>query len=362
MSRSALVALAWLTAFLLSASALHAGNMILDLRIDPTTTAYNGVPASGGFTGASTRSGPGTWQLFAYDDLGTDFGIQSFNVALMSATGGAIPAAISNRSPRATWDDGTDFHDAGFASTRSGTNVQPIMGSQVSADETPLIGGFGQAASNFTAKSPGAASISSSNGQWGNYASSLNFGSTHPIFLAEGTYTGAAPVIDLAHSSVSVFGNPNLTFTTGVLSSNLTMGVINGGGCICGIEVFNDRGFLNVIATTPGSVSHTFNVNVDLPQFGPATWSNPLFVSYNGSGSRPAGVDLPTFNSTFNTYTFTWNTTKAPIGNYLWAVQAFAQGYADAGYVFVSIVAVPEPSAIGLLTMATMGGLARRRR
>jgi hypothetical protein len=350
-------ALICLIAFLFGAATLHAGNFYLHLRINPPTTAFEGVPAAGGFSGTSTLSGPGTWQLFAWDDLGTDFGIQSFNVKLS----GTIPS-IFNRSPRAFWEDSfLDSYDAGFALSRSGTNINPIKGLQDGFIATPAIGGFGKEASNFSAKIPDAVSISATNGQWGNYAASLNFGPTHPVFLAEGTYTGAPPEIAFTNSSVSVFTNANLTTTATV--PQLFPAPFDNFCFLCVVEISNDGVYNKVIATTPGFIAHTFSVLVDVTGPPALTWTNPAFESYNGPGGNgplPSGVDLPTFNT--NNRTITWNTTKAPIGTYKWSIQASAQGYSDTGYLTVSIVAVPEPATIVLLSIVSFCGLARRRR
>jgi hypothetical protein len=201
-------------AFLLGAPALHAGRFYLDLIIDPTTPAFDSTPfppppPPGGFAGTSTRSGPGTWQLFALDQLDNSFGIQFFHVNLSAGSGGTIPA-ISNRSPRTSWEDDSGFGDAGFTSIRSGTNANPVTGAQLTTT-SPLLGGFGREASNFSAKIPTAYQFDSTlNGKWGDYTSSLGFGSLHPIFLAEGTYTGPPPSID-SGSFVTVYTNANLT-------------------------------------------------------------------------------------------------------------------------------------------------------
>jgi hypothetical protein len=68
------------TAF--AADAAQAGPVYVYLVVDPSTTAGAGVPASGGFAVTSTRSGVGTWHLYAVDDIIGSFGIRNYSVTL----------------------------------------------------------------------------------------------------------------------------------------------------------------------------------------------------------------------------------------------------------------------------------------
>src|SRR3954453_9167328 len=63
-------------------------SVLTALVIDPPTTAGAGSN--------STRSGAGTWHLFAVDNTNDNFGISSFDVTVQSL-GGAMTA--SNRAP-----------------------------------------------------------------------------------------------------------------------------------------------------------------------------------------------------------------------------------------------------------------------
>jgi len=229
------------------ATVANAGSMYAYLVVDPSTTAGAGIvpivnPGGGTMAVTSTRSGANTWHLYAVDDVDSSFGIKTYNIKL----NGTIPA-INNRSASGTWTDGNDTFNEGFSDpvVRTASNINPVAGSQAtpSAANTPLIGGYGIAASNFVLKTPGGVANSYSpvaNGQWGLYADPLTSGVVaatghvrNAVFLAEGTYTGAAPTIDTA-TLVSAGGtviafynqdpatnqNPSGANATGLLTTN----------------------------------------------------------------------------------------------------------------------------------------------
>src|SRR6185503_18932740 len=110
-------------------------------------------PAAGSFNVTSTRSGAGTWHLYALDDITGSQGLKNYQVVL----NGTIPV-ITHRSPTTGWNDvdETGPFSAGFNDLRSGANVNPIVAGQGLANN-PQIAGLGQTASNFTAKIPQAA-------------------------------------------------------------------------------------------------------------------------------------------------------------------------------------------------------------
>src|SRR3954466_9618918 len=102
-SRRTLAACAAVISIASLASIAHAGPMFVYLVVDPTTTAGAGVPKVNGLGVTSSRSGPGTWHLYALDDSTADFGIRNYNISLT----GTIPA-INHRSPNdAAWDTAT---------------------------------------------------------------------------------------------------------------------------------------------------------------------------------------------------------------------------------------------------------------
>src|SRR3954447_7197350 len=104
----------FLLAAVLGGSTSHA-SVILGLLLNPGSTAGGGA--------TSTRSGNGSWQLYALDDSNTDFGISSYNITMSGTT------AINHRSPVTTIDDvNGDPQTAGFNLLRTGTNVNPIQG------------------------------------------------------------------------------------------------------------------------------------------------------------------------------------------------------------------------------------------
>src|SRR3954447_17204679 len=142
-------------------SAVHAA-VLFGLWQDLPTTA--GVPTS-------TRSGPGSWQLYAIEDAASsDLGLASYNITMTGTT------AINNRSPNGTAiDSNGDTQNWGFSLLRSGTNVNPIVASQPLPGLTPFfITGLGltrgKARSQILAADPGASGISATSGAtWGNY-------------------------------------------------------------------------------------------------------------------------------------------------------------------------------------------------
>jgi len=208
------------------AATANAGPMFLYMVVDPTTTAGAGVAPVNGLSPTSSRSGAGTWHLYAVDDSTTDFGIRNYNITL----NGTIPA-VNHRSPNdAAWDTATSDGPfaAGFNDLRSGSNVNPIVAGQGLAN-VPNIGGFGQTAGNFQTAELTSGNVPASHpgvvsGSWGVYAldngTQPNQGPTDPtkgasglprgaLFIAEGTYTGTAPTVGQA--SIAVWTNAGLT-------------------------------------------------------------------------------------------------------------------------------------------------------
>ena len=78
----------------------QAGSMYVMLVVNPATTAGAGVPGAGGFSVTSSKSGPGTFQLYAVDDIDNSFGIKSYQIKLT----GTIQTFL-NRSPLGQWND-----------------------------------------------------------------------------------------------------------------------------------------------------------------------------------------------------------------------------------------------------------------
>jgi hypothetical protein len=191
-------------ALMMAGSSAQAG-IILGLYQDPPTTA--GVATS-------TRSGPGTWQLYAIEDAASsDLGIASYNVTMNGTT------ALNHRSPNGTAIDvNGDTQNWGFSLLRSGTNINPMVASEPLAGTTPfVITGFGRSASSansqIVAADPSASAISATSGAtWGNYtteATSQPMTSTETttghkwVFLAEGLGTPNIPLITGAFTVLS---------------------------------------------------------------------------------------------------------------------------------------------------------------
>jgi hypothetical protein len=337
----------FLLAAVLGGSTSQAG-VIVGLIVNPSSTAGGGA--------TSTRSGGASWQLYALDDSNTDFGISSYNIS-MSGT-----VAINHRAPVTTINDGNgDPKTAGFNLLRTGTNVNPIQGSQGLPGSTPFqIMGFGQTASDFVTKSTaidaGAVVVGPTiSGAWGNYNSpvlsspTLLIGQGYPaaaaavaagkkwVFLAEGL--GFYPQITSA--VFSVFSNQSGTSAAATVSTV----------CLCDADLppkpmVSSTTINNVNANVPGSVTYTFSADQ------PVTWSGFSFVSGSSTGV-PA-----TFNPT--TGNFSWNTVGSPIGSYKWSVQASNPYGTATGFVTVNIT-VPEPATLLLVGLALLGPLSASR-
>ena len=188
-------------AALVMANSANAG-IIVGLLLNPASTAGGGA--------TSTRSGNGSWQLYALDDTSADFGISSYNVTMSGTT------AINHRSPVSTINDTNgDPQTAGFNLLRTATNANPIQASQGLPGTTPfLISGYGQTASDFITKSTavdaGAVTVGpTTSGVWGNYNSSALAplsaanGGRKWVFLAEGL--GPAGVTDVTSAVFTIF-------------------------------------------------------------------------------------------------------------------------------------------------------------
>jgi hypothetical protein len=185
----------------------HAGPVYIYLLIDPPTTAGAGVPASNGLRVTSTRSGAGTFQLYAIDDVTGSFGIKTYSIQL----NGTITSLV-NRSPNAIWNDLDELgpYPEGFSDLRSAVaSTGTVMATQGLVNSV-YIEGFGISPGDFIAANPQAAPGSTfvtSSGQWGNYSSAFSYytnvitSSGHhrnAVFLAEGNYSGPPPTVNLS--------------------------------------------------------------------------------------------------------------------------------------------------------------------
>ena len=177
-------------------------DVIFGWLTSPTTTVGGGA--------RSTRSGFGTWQLYATDTYPYDFGISSYNVTMANVT------AIDHRSPVTTvTDENGDPYPAGFSSLRTAANVNPIQASQdLSGQNRFAITGFGQTTGNFASKihaiDPVAQILGpTTSGTWNTYDNIrlyVPFGNQYKwIFLAEGLYDNAGPRPSIVSAEATVF-------------------------------------------------------------------------------------------------------------------------------------------------------------
>jgi len=205
------------------AAIAQAGSMYVYVVADPATTAGAGVPVQSGMSVSSSKTGGGTFQVYAVDDVDNSFGLKVFNVKL----NGTITAFL-NRSPSGAWNDADAAgpFNQGFNDIRTAAFATGILSGGQAPTNPYFVKGFGINASNFVIEDAGApawdsaSTTQASSGRWGTYSSTMGPGSAtsgvvqasghvrNAILLGEGNYTGAAPTIDTvtpASSSGTVF-------------------------------------------------------------------------------------------------------------------------------------------------------------
>jgi hypothetical protein len=170
--------------------------VIFNVLINPPSTAGGGA--------TSTRSGLGSWHLYAIDDNADDFGISLYSVTMVNAT------AINHRSPVTNINDSNgDPQTAGFTLLRSATNANPIHAAQNFPDQTPfLIKGFGQTTGNFCDVAGGACVAvigPTTSTSWGTYTNVSPYNGKHWLFIAEGLFNPPGPLPAIAAATVTVY-------------------------------------------------------------------------------------------------------------------------------------------------------------
>jgi hypothetical protein len=194
------------------AATANAGPMFIYMFVDPVSTAGAGVPAASGMTVTSSKSGVGTFQLYAVDDVTGSFGIKSYQIKL----NGTI-TTFFNRSPNGLWNDtdGAGPYAEGFNDFHSAIAATGITVGGQNPTNQFFIKGVGISAGNLVAANTAGApnfdngtTTAFTSGQWGNYSQALPHCSgevctpgdgaiRNAIFLAEGNYSGAPPTVDL---------------------------------------------------------------------------------------------------------------------------------------------------------------------
>jgi len=207
--------------------------VIFGVVFDPATTAGPNV--------TSTRSGAGTWHLYAVDNANDNAGISGYNIALAPSV-----TAFNHRTPAGNATDGNgDAQSAGFTGLRSGTNVNPIVASQGLPGTTPfLINGFGQSAGTLagavSAIDAAGTVTPTSSASWGTYtepaltsdpAAVTAANGNKWLLMAEGAYTGNKPAL-VTDFFVTTVATVYTSGTTHASSAAQTSQMIIGGPTI----------------------------------------------------------------------------------------------------------------------------------
>jgi hypothetical protein len=322
-----------------AANQAAAATVGLELVYNPTAVGCNGC----------TLSGPGTYQLFASSPDADNNGIASYSISVQNVS------TLLHRAPRVTSstnDDG-DGGPAGFSLFRSANNAVAtgtgfmVGASQDTVAPTPyLIDGFGKTDGSFAAELP---------------AGNTNVGILQPtwsskLLLAEGSFTGATPDIDLANIDVFVNlfapGGTSSVFKAQALTKTITNGA--GGDPV---PVVGD---LNLVANTAGEVvGGTVSPLTDVTTLAFNAVGAPIFTPLI-AGQTLNLVTQPTLS---NAGAFSWDTDGAKRGTYAWAITGTGPGGNDGGTITVQVTQVPEPGTLALFGLAIAGvvGIARRR-
>jgi len=185
----------------------QAGPMYLYIVTDPGSTAGAGVAPVSGMSVSSSKTGGGTFQVYAVDDVTGSFGIKSYNIKI-----NGVLTSLLNRSPSGSWTDVDDVSSPeGFNDVRTAAFATGLTSAGQGPTNPFFVKGYGISANNFVAANPGAVTTTqSSSGQWGNYSATLGAATSgnatqgggdgafrNAVLLAEGNYTGPAPTIDL---------------------------------------------------------------------------------------------------------------------------------------------------------------------
>jgi hypothetical protein len=182
---------------------------IVGILVNPLSTAGGGA--------TSTRSGAGTFHIYAADDNVGTFGISSYDLTI-----GPVVTANSHRSPVTTIQDSNgDNWSAGFNLLRTASNAPNMQASQSLPGTTPyLIKGIGQTAGNFgscpAACVVGPSTSPSWGGPYNNGLADWNSGNGPKkwVLLGEGTWNTSLPFTGsplqfVSAASFTVYGNAN---------------------------------------------------------------------------------------------------------------------------------------------------------
>jgi hypothetical protein len=363
-------ALAGCLALVVTSSAV-AGPVFLNLVVNPGTTAGGG--------NTSSRSGAGTWHLYALDTVDGSLGIHSYGVTLTNIT------QVLNRSPLTGWDDADPDngpYQAGFSAARTandttppvGAASNPVGGSQHLPGNQPIyIAGFGREASTWAAELPVGSTVNPVGQIGASWGTNATAPSAHPwLFLAEGNWLGGA-------NPLPGFGTSNVVLYQTIDNENQTRTFVPSGSYQIQFNqlppadntppTIVDYVEPNPIhASIPGSYSHQMTV-IDPDAGDPPgshTWSGLALQSYTPAfgGANPPNTPPPNAASLSGSGLFSWNTVGAARGTYVWTMAASDGDASDpSGTITLNVTQVPEPATFALVGLAMVGlvGVFRRR-
>lgn len=315
-----------------------------------------------------TQTVPGNFTLWADVSSGDNQGLAFFDVPLLGNV-----TAFNNVSPLAI--NAANFAPVGFSDLRSPTagsdpvagpvaNPEPTGSQNVISGPIPnLITGFGQEASSWVTKgiTTAFAPDATADIAWGAVpVQGLLALYDNPLRLATGTFTGELSINAASLNLVASVWNGAVD-NRDAQQATVVLDTVGGGGGNTPPAI--TPLIAAAVQNTNGQViTQDFNATDAEDPAGPFDWSfslssfTPLF---------PGGVDNSAAPTIDANGLFSWDTTGAARGSYVYSIDTQDPDGADAvaaAQFTVTITAVPEPSTLALFGLAMIGGMGLVRR